>query len=377
MAVCNYSKKHFRLHKALLFLFALQCPQPPLAEARIVQQSEISSSQFTHSPLNWLSKSSSVWLLGDSRKNAGPELRPFEPAELSLIVLEDVSADTHDGVEELRFNRTTTDGSSTNTPDTDDAYGDDRKGEHRENPQDSPHQSNCAYTKQDGHSSDSTSDAPPAPVTLDDTLPRELAHSAEHQDTADILASSAPYKRQKQDSDLKPYPENHQPPLLKTTAPNEKQKRQSNPCADDYAQCAQAGEPGLCCPSTAICSADQSGNVGCCPLGAACTGTIGVVPTETASAATTASAGGSGGGVVVGGGAAGGGDGGGASVTAAVVGGTQTDAGVQETGSAGGEVILGAGATSLRRDLLSMERWWGLGWLWSLGVAVGLASMAL
>lgn len=46
-------------------------------------------------------------------------------------------------------------------------------------------------------------------------------------------------------------------------------------CAKDYFGCARQGEPGLCCPRTAVCSADYQGHVGCCPQGVACTGTLG------------------------------------------------------------------------------------------------------
>lgn len=53
-------------------------------------------------------------------------------------------------------------------------------------------------------------------------------------------------------------------------------KRQgSNACAKDYYACTNLNAPGLCCPRTAICSADRAQNVGCCPQGIACTGTLG------------------------------------------------------------------------------------------------------
>ncbi|KAF1939547.1 hypothetical protein EJ02DRAFT_513771 [Clathrospora elynae] len=70
-------------------------------------------------------------------------------------------------------------------------------------------------------------------------------------------------------------------------------KRQGNTCATNYYACANLGAPGLCCPRTALCSADQQGHVACCPQGAACTGTIGVLPTgslPSASANPTATA---------------------------------------------------------------------------------------
>ncbi|KAF2189488.1 hypothetical protein K469DRAFT_736827 [Zopfia rhizophila CBS 207.26] len=50
-------------------------------------------------------------------------------------------------------------------------------------------------------------------------------------------------------------------------------KRQSG-CANGYSSCANLGAPGLCCRSNSVCSADAVGHVACCPLGAACTGTI-------------------------------------------------------------------------------------------------------
>jgi hypothetical protein len=46
-------------------------------------------------------------------------------------------------------------------------------------------------------------------------------------------------------------------------------------CARDYFDCERQGEPGLCCPRNAVCSADYQGHVGCCPQGVRCTGTIG------------------------------------------------------------------------------------------------------
>ena len=56
-------------------------------------------------------------------------------------------------------------------------------------------------------------------------------------------------------------------------------KRQGNTCATNYFACNNLNAPGLCCPKTAICSADQRGQVACCPLGAACTGALGGVQT--------------------------------------------------------------------------------------------------
>lgn len=57
-------------------------------------------------------------------------------------------------------------------------------------------------------------------------------------------------------------------------------KRQGNTCATNYYACTNLNAPGLCCPRTAICSADRNNVVACCPQGAACTGTLGA-PTAT------------------------------------------------------------------------------------------------
>lgn len=62
------------------------------------------------------------------------------------------------------------------------------------------------------------------------------------------------------------------------TAPqNELVRRQSNGCVSGYNSCANLGAAGLCCRSDSVCSADAAGHVACCPLNAACTGTIGGV----------------------------------------------------------------------------------------------------
>ena len=65
-------------------------------------------------------------------------------------------------------------------------------------------------------------------------------------------------------------------------------KRQGDTCATNYYACSNQGAPGLCCPRTAVCSADQRGAVACCPQGAACTGTIGAGATNTAPRSTSA-----------------------------------------------------------------------------------------
>lgn len=63
-------------------------------------------------------------------------------------------------------------------------------------------------------------------------------------------------------------------------------KRAGN-CATNYFACSNIGAAGLCCPKTAICSADPRGAVACCPQGAACTGTIAATSLQSASATTT------------------------------------------------------------------------------------------
>ena len=45
-------------------------------------------------------------------------------------------------------------------------------------------------------------------------------------------------------------------------------------CMAGYGNCAYAGSPGLCCPDSAVCAVDPVGHAACCPLGAACTGTV-------------------------------------------------------------------------------------------------------
>ncbi|EAT85762.2 hypothetical protein SNOG_07111 [Parastagonospora nodorum SN15] len=65
-------------------------------------------------------------------------------------------------------------------------------------------------------------------------------------------------------------------------------KRQNNACATNYYACAALNAPGLCCPRTAICTADSNRAVACCPQGAQCTGTLGVPAATTASLPSTA-----------------------------------------------------------------------------------------
>ncbi|KAJ8117449.1 hypothetical protein OPT61_g1360 [Boeremia exigua] len=63
-------------------------------------------------------------------------------------------------------------------------------------------------------------------------------------------------------------------------------KRQNNVCGSNNYQCSNA--PSLCCPRTAVCSADVNNIVGCCPQGKACTGTLGAATTGAFPASTTA-----------------------------------------------------------------------------------------
>lgn len=51
-------------------------------------------------------------------------------------------------------------------------------------------------------------------------------------------------------------------------------RRQNDGCADNGVQCNDLGATGLCCPEDTICARDAAGNIGCCPLNAACTGLV-------------------------------------------------------------------------------------------------------
>jgi hypothetical protein len=57
-------------------------------------------------------------------------------------------------------------------------------------------------------------------------------------------------------------------------------RQNGNACATNYYACAALNAPGLCCPKTATCTADQNRAVACCPQGAVCTGALGL-PTAT------------------------------------------------------------------------------------------------
>ncbi|KAK7513634.1 hypothetical protein IWZ03DRAFT_237383 [Phyllosticta citriasiana] len=53
------------------------------------------------------------------------------------------------------------------------------------------------------------------------------------------------------------------------------EKRQGGTnCPNSYSACAALGAPGLCCRRNTNCALDQAGHVACCPVNAACTGTI-------------------------------------------------------------------------------------------------------
>lgn len=53
------------------------------------------------------------------------------------------------------------------------------------------------------------------------------------------------------------------------------EKRQGGTtCPASYSACAALGAPGLCCRRNTNCAVDQAGHVACCPVNAACTGTI-------------------------------------------------------------------------------------------------------
>lgn len=64
-------------------------------------------------------------------------------------------------------------------------------------------------------------------------------------------------------------------------------KRQGSNCANNYYACTNLNAAGLCCPRTAVCSADRNNVVACCPQGAACTGTLGTSATGAVTASTT------------------------------------------------------------------------------------------
>jgi hypothetical protein len=51
-------------------------------------------------------------------------------------------------------------------------------------------------------------------------------------------------------------------------------RRQQNNCQSGYTSCSIYGATDACCPPDTVCALDQAGNVACCPINAACTGTV-------------------------------------------------------------------------------------------------------
>ncbi|KAF2632344.1 hypothetical protein BU25DRAFT_331514 [Macroventuria anomochaeta] len=66
-----------------------------------------------------------------------------------------------------------------------------------------------------------------------------------------------------------------------------KRQNNNNNCATNYYACTNLNAAGLCCPRTAVCSADRNNVIACCPQGAACTGTLGASVTGAVTASTT------------------------------------------------------------------------------------------
>lgn len=62
-------------------------------------------------------------------------------------------------------------------------------------------------------------------------------------------------------------------PLRYSNYPHNLFKRQG--CPGGLSNCGAFGNTGACCPTDQTCAEDENGNVACCPIGAACTGTIG------------------------------------------------------------------------------------------------------
>lgn len=82
-------------------------------------------------------------------------------------------------------------------------------------------------------------------------------------------------------------PQHPHPAASTITAPAELRARKAtSACAQSYYACSNAGGHGYCCPLTAFCSNDQAGLIGCCPHGAACTGTVAMPSTSAAFGAT-------------------------------------------------------------------------------------------
>lgn len=63
--------------------------------------------------------------------------------------------------------------------------------------------------------------------------------------------------------------------------------RQAGNCGSNEVSCAALNFPNLCCPSRSTCTYDPLNNPACCPLNAACTGTVNA-PTNTPTSTVTA-----------------------------------------------------------------------------------------
>jgi hypothetical protein len=115
-----------------------------------------------------------------------------------------------------------------------------------------------------------------------------------------ILSSrSSPSTQTLQIDEVAERPETTPGPSIAATQPHSPdpkhilEKRQTTTvanggCPRSYSAC-NDGNLGWCCATTAACSRDYVGNVGCCNYGAVCTGTIGAPSTSTTTASTTQS----------------------------------------------------------------------------------------
>ena len=64
--------------------------------------------------------------------------------------------------------------------------------------------------------------------------------------------------------------------------------RQAGNCGSNEVSCAALNFPNLCCPTRSICTYDPLNNPACCPLNAACTGTVNAPTNTPTSSAVTA-----------------------------------------------------------------------------------------
>lgn len=94
---------------------------------------------------------------------------------------------------------------------------------------------------------------------------------------SDYYISSTPQEAAQQAPSPHSQQQNSPPQPQTTPRPhNNLFRRQSDDtCPSGYNNCSNIGAPGLCCSPSARCQADNAGHVACCPLGAACTGSIG------------------------------------------------------------------------------------------------------